>query len=170
MIVPKDWVHQLQFPDLASLSQRVGPEPSNIGLYAHTVNHVTPPQGGIPWGALLLGGLAFVGLVALTPNDEPKKRYCGACGRAGHNRSKCPYSGPRAHFSRSIPTNRRCECCGQSRYETQRHHPRGRADGSDRLDLCGDCHIECGHNGHYQNPARKPHVCRVMNRPSAWRG
>jgi len=60
-------------------------------------------------------------------------------------------------------------CCGQTRYEAQRHHPRGRADASDRLDLCGDCHIECGHDGHYGNPPRRPLICRVMNRPSAWR-
>jgi|HubBroStandDraft_6_1064221.scaffolds.fasta_scaffold80563_2 hypothetical protein len=170
MNVPREWVHQSQLPDFRSLYQYVGPESSNVGLRGDIVNTAPPAQDGIPWGALLLGGLAFVGLVALTSDSEPKKRYCGACGRAGHQRKNCPYTGARAHFSRSMPKSRRCQCCGQSRYETQRHHPRGRADASDLLDVCGDCHIVCGHDGHYQNPARKPRVCRIMNRPSAWRG
>ena len=168
MIVPKNSVYPSQVPDLTSL-YATGGEPSFPGLLTHVVNLAPPTQVGIPWGALLLGGVAFAGLVALTSDSEPKKRYCGACGRAGHNRTNCPYTGQRCHFSRSIPKSRRCQCCGQFRYGTQCHHSRGRADASARLDVCGDCHIECGHDGHYQNPARKPHVCRIMNRPSAWR-
>jgi hypothetical protein len=125
-----------------------------------------PTENGIPWGALFVGGLAFVGLIAFASDNEPKQRCCGACGRAGHQHNNCPYTGQRAHFSRSVPRSRRCQCCGQSRYETQRHHPRGRADASDGLDVCGDCHVVCGHGGHYQNPARKPYVCRIMNRPA----
>ena len=163
------------------MQQRAFPAPPNVYQYPASLatsammsppisNSVPPAQGGIPWGTLLLGGLAFAGLVALAADSEPKRRYCGACGRAGHNRGNCPYAGPRANFSRSVPKSRRCQCCGQSRYETQRHHPRGRAVASDRLDVCGDCHIECGHDGHYQNRARKPYVCRIMNRRAAWRG
>jgi hypothetical protein len=169
MIVPKNWVHQSQLPDFSSLYQYAGPEASSVGLDADILALNPPPKGEVPWAALLFGGLAFVGLVALTSDSEPNKRYCGACGRSGHIRSKCPYFGPRANFSRSEPKSCRCQCCGKYRYETQRHHPRGRADASDRLDVCGDCHVECGHDGHYRNVARKPYVCRTMNRPSAWR-
>jgi hypothetical protein len=168
MIVPENWVYGSQVPDFGSLYQYA--EPSKLEWSSDIVASVEPAQGEIPWGALLLGGLAVVGLVALTSEGEPKKRYCCACGRVGHNRNNCPCTEPRAHFSQSVPKSRRCQCCGQYRYETQRHHPRGRADASDRLDLCGDCHLECGHDGHFQNPARKPQVCRIMNRRSAWRG
>jgi hypothetical protein len=150
------------------------PQPYGLSSSAIPEKWTTAPdvwpvgQAGIPWGALLLGGLAVVGIALLTSKSEPKPRYCGACGRRGHTRTNCPYAGPRVNFSRSIPKSRRCECCGQSRYETQRHHPRGRANASDRLDLCGDCHIHCGHDGDYQKSARRPRVCRIMNRPSAW--
>lgn len=168
MIVPENWVYQqATMPG----QQAVAPVPRRVFPGTLMSNAVSPVQVGVPWGALLLGGgLVIAGLVALSADDKPQKRYCGACGRAGHQRNNCPYTGQRAHFSRSIPKSRTCQCCGQSRYETQRHHPRGRADASDRLDVCGDCHVVCGHGGHYQNPARKPYVCRIMNRPSAWRG
>jgi len=167
VLVPKDWIYQPQFP---ALSQEYAANvPTNPVIRESAANPAPVQQSATPWGALLLGGLAVVGVAVLTSGSKPKQRFCGACGRSGHTRTNCPYSGPRVNFSRSIPKTRRCECCGQSRYETQLHHPRGRADASDRLDLCGDCHIECGHDGHYQNPGRKPHTCRVINRPSAWR-
>lgn len=166
MFISGDWNHRPPFQTL--------PEQHSLNVCATPRYWATAPdaspaaQAEIPWGTLLLGGLAVLGIALLTSKGEPKPRYCGACGRSGHNRTNCPYAGPRVNFSRAIPKSRRCECCGQSRYETQRHHPRGRADVSDRLDLCGDCHIHCGHNGDYHNPARKPQVCRIMNRPSAW--
>jgi len=168
MNVPRDWIVTPQAPtwpqDYAVLAW------ANTGTSANNVTQAPPSTRGIPWKAILLGGLAVAGLVALASDSGPKTRSCGACGRSGHDRRNCPLTGPRANFSRSMRKSRRCECCGQSRYETQRHHPRGRADASDRLDVCGDCHIECGHDGHYQNAPRKPRVCRIMNRPSAWRG
>lgn len=170
MIVPENWVHGSQLPDFRNPYQYVGTAPVDAGLGAAIMASAAPAQSQIPWGAILIGGgLALVGLFALTSDNESKKRYCGAFGREGHNRNNCPYTGPRANLSQLAPKSCRCQCCGRSRYETQRHHPRGRADASDRLDMCGDCHIECGHDGHYQNPARKPRVCRIMNRKSAWR-
>lgn len=172
MIVPQDWVQQRAIPPVPN-----GYYENPTWLSANSMvntpapNSVPAMQDGLPWGKILTGGaLAILGLVVLTSDSEPKKRYCGACDRAGHDSRNCPNRGRRVNFSRSIPKSRRCQCCDQSRYETQRHHPRGRADASDRLDLCRDCHIECGHDGHYQNAPRKPLVCRVMNRRSAWRG
>jgi hypothetical protein len=168
MIGPANWPHQSPLPDLRSVYEYAGPASLNVGLRMQPVNVVPPAQGGIPWGAPLLGGLTLVAMVVLASDNQPKKRCCGACGRLGHQRKTVHVQG-RAHFSQSVPKSRRCQCCGQSRYETQRHHPRGRADASDRLDVCGDCDLVCGHNGHYRNPARKPYVCRIKNRPSAWR-
>ncbi len=60
MNVPREWVHQSQLPDFRSLYQYVGPESSNVGLRGDIVNAAPPAQDGIPWGALLLGGLHFV--------------------------------------------------------------------------------------------------------------
>jgi hypothetical protein len=99
MIVPENWVHQSQLPDFRSLYEYGDPQPSIGVLHAQIANVPPPPQGGIPWGTLLLGGgLALLGLGALTSDSEPKKRYCGACGRAGHTRNNCPFTGQRANF------------------------------------------------------------------------
>jgi hypothetical protein len=158
-------------PEFQALPRQYGASLSATpGSWVTSPNAWPVEQTGIPWCALLLGGLVVAGIALLTSKGEPKPRYCGTCGRSGHTRPNCSYAGSRVNFSRSIPKGRRCECCGQSRYETQRHHPHGRADASDRLDLCGDCHIKCGHDGNYQNPAKKPRVCRIMNRTSAWCG
>lgn len=94
---------------------------------------------------------------------------CGVCGTRGHNILTCPYDGPRKNFSKSIPKSKRCECCGSYRYDTERHHSRGRADNSDFLDVCNGCHLNCCHDGDTQVLARKPRVCRYTGRESYWR-
>lgn len=127
-----------------------------------------PPAKNNPWGTLFLIGAGVAFLAALS-DSEPAPRTCGVCGRSGHNRSSCSFDGPRVNFSRTIPRRRRCDCCGQTRYKTQRHHARGRSDDSDFLDVCGDCHLFCCHDGDFQNLGIKPRDCRVLNRTSFWR-
>lgn len=141
---------------------------------------ITPPQApvyvqppGITPGQILLGlglgvaaAFAIIDLLSLTSESQ---RNCRVCGCAGHDRRTCPYEGQRLSFSRSIPKSNRCECCGSSRYGTQRHHTRGRSSLSDFLDVCLDCHLACCHGGHFQNLGSKPHTCRVTGNRSQWR-
>jgi hypothetical protein len=61
-----------------------------------------------------------------------------------------------------------CECCGAYAAE-QRHHPNGRADNSDRLDLCRECHLHCGHRGDWTGFAVKPRTCVFTGEASLWR-
>ena len=68
---------------------------------------------------------------------------CGVYGKYGHNGVTCPQDGERVSLHHGGPRSRRCECCGQYGYATQRHHTRGRGDDSDYLDLCTDCHLQC---------------------------
>lgn len=131
------------------------------------------PPGEVSLGGIVVGvglaALAIWGLSEVFGNDEAPQRACGVCGRAGHNRRNCPYESERLNFSRSIPRSNRCECCGSSRYPTQRHHTRGRSSLADFLDVCFDCHIDCCHEGDFQNLGRKPQVCRHTGVLSYWR-
>jgi len=153
-------------------------DPHRVYLYPAQWNGMVPNQAVIsgqppqqPWWATALAALLAGGLVYAVISDwasgEPE-RICGTCGRPGHNRRTCPYGVPRVSFSRAIPRSRRCECCGLYGYTVQRHHPRGRGNARDYLDVCDACHINCGHEGHFRNLAIKPRVCRVMNRSSFW--
>ncbi len=65
--------------------------------------------------------------------------------------------------------SKRCQCCGQYGYAIESHHTRGRAEDSDRLDVCVDCHLRCCHDGNWHNLPIKPRVCRIMGRKSYWR-
>jgi ribosomal protein L31 len=94
---------------------------------------------------------------------------CGVCNSQTHNVRTCPYEGKRRPVGRGIPKSNRCECCGQYGYVIHRHHTRGRADDSDYLDVCNGCHLHCCHDGNTRVLARKPRVCRFMNRDSFWR-
>lgn len=124
-----------------------------------------------PWWThpiVLLFGGALVYAVFSEAENGASERACGVCGRPGHDRRTCPHGAKRVHFSTAVRKSRYCECCGQDRYATHRHHTRGRANVSDYLDVCLDCHLDCCHDGDFQNLARKPQVCRVLDRPSAW--
>ena len=132
---------------------------------------VQPRAEANPLGKILLVGaaLAGVGWILSELTDGSPQRACSVCGRTGHDRRNCPFDGARMSFAMTIPKSRRCQCCGQYGYSTQRHHTRGRADASDRLDVCSDCHRDCCHDGSFQNLASKPRICRVLDRPSFWR-
>ena len=140
-------------------------DPRRLPAYA-------PPQPAAQGTTLLKLGfcaLAIYALVELADSDKQTQRLCGLCGGAGHDRRTCPHDGERAKFPRSIPKSRSCQCCGSSRYGIQRHHTRGRSSLSDFLDVCGDCHLECCHDGHFQNIGKKPQVCCISGRRSVWR-
>lgn len=133
-----------------------------------------PSQPQLPtFGEFVVGaavvGFALWGMAELLSSNTCEPRSCGVCGRAGHDRRTCPYDGERVSFSRSIPKSRRCECCGSSRYGTQRHHTRGRSSLAAFLDVCFDCHLTCCHGGHFQNLGGKPRICQMTGAPSAWR-
>jgi len=108
---------------------------------------------------LLLFGAGYLLYKAL---ETPKaKRRCSECGRTNHDARKCPYTGQRRNFPSEVVKTGWCECCGYWFAQTQLHHWGGRADDSRSMEMCIECHVHCGHNGHTQNFAIKPRYCRV---------
>ncbi len=93
---------------------------------------------------------------------------CGICGKDGHNAKTCVYDAKRTQVGKGIGKSKRCECCGKYGYSIERHHTKGRGDDSDFLDLCFDCHLECGHGGNFHNLPRKPRACRITGNSSSW--
>lgn len=110
---------------------------------------------------------ACLALASIFDTDTATEQTCSVCRRAGHNRLTCPYAGKRINFSTSIAKSRHCECCGRGG-KTDRHHTRGRADDSDFLDVCADCHLNCCHDGDFYTVGIKPRVCRMTNDRSFW--
>lgn len=96
---------------------------------------------------------------------------CSRCGKDGHNVTTCPSAKERMPYSQSRKKLKRCQCCGRYGEETQTHHSRGRSVNSIKtaIDLCIDCHIECGHDGDFNCPPIKPQVCRITGKTSYWR-
>lgn len=108
---------------------------------------------------LLVAGTGYLVYKAL---EAPKvRRYCSGCGRGGHNARNCPYTGERRAFSTDVVKTGWCECCGYWFAKTHLHHWRGRADDSRSMEMCPECHVQCGHDGHTRNFAIKPRYCRV---------
>lgn len=110
---------------------------------------------------------AGLALALVFDSDTATEQTCSVCRRAGHNRLTCAYAGERINFSSAIAKSRHCECCGRPG-KTHRHHTRGRADDSDFLDVCGDCHLNCCHDGDFCTVGIKPRVCRMTNGRSSW--
>jgi hypothetical protein len=144
----------------------------------HAVQAQAPPQIAalqappISPAGLFIGALAVLGAVGLIcwagSESDQSERRCSGCGNTGHDRRTCSHTGERRHFSRSIQRSKRCECCGHY-YDTHRHHPRGRADDSDWLDVCNGCHLGCCHKGDFNNFATKPRFCLYTGRAAYWR-
>jgi hypothetical protein len=135
---------------------------------------IVPPEQPVSPAGFLLGGLAVLGVVGLicaaASQPENSKRRCTGCGSTSHDRRTCNHTGKRRHFPRSIARSKRCECCGKYGYDTHRHHPRGRSDDSDWLDVCNGCHLQCCHKGNFNNFATKPRFCLFTGQDSYWRG
>jgi hypothetical protein len=118
-----------------------------------------PTWGQVVGRVLLIAGAGYLLYKAL---ETPKaKRRCSECGRTSHIASNCPYVGERRPFSSVVVKTGWCECCGYRFSKTQLHHWGGRADDSRPMEMCGGCHIHCGHNGHTQSFAIKPRYCRL---------
>lgn len=127
------------------------------------------PQLSVPSGSSLLNGLLQIGLVfvisygayRLLSEPERRKPRCSVCGRTSHTARNCPIDGPR----RSLAMTKVgvCQCCGGRFRRTELHHYAGRADGTKGKEMCGTCHLHCGHNGHYGNAPINPRYCRVAD-------
>lgn len=93
---------------------------------------------------------------------------CGVCGIEGHTRSTCVYDGPRINLNLLVQKGSVASVAGHIGTQLNGHHTRGRADYSDYLDVCIDCHVECCHDGDFYNLPRKPRVCRITGNRSWW--
>jgi hypothetical protein len=118
------------------------------------------PVQGINWGALLLT-VGTVGLLAWAGGafDTPERR-CGMCGRTGHDARNCSQNPAKRARLRMIKTGR-CTCCNGRSRRTEAHHYAGPADGTRGREMCGSCHLHCGHGGDYRNMAINPRYCRL---------
>ena len=96
---------------------------------------------------------------------------CFYCGAENHDIRNCRYAAKRKPFPKGYKYSKRCQCCGQYGYDIQLHHSRGRGDNHPdvALEMCVDCHLQCGHDGSWQNLPIKPAVCRILGRRSYWR-
>jgi hypothetical protein len=141
------------------LSQRPGVRAA--GQPASVQNVPQPPT----LGQIILSGLVLfgVGYIAYKVLFEPKRSslHCSECGRTSHTARNCPFTGERRRVSSSAEKTGQCECCCGWFRKTQLHHYRGRADDSKSMEMCHECHLHCGHNGHTQNFAIRPRYCRL---------
>lgn len=119
-----------------------------------------PVQEGIDWGAVLLTAGA-VSLVAYAAGafDTPTRR-CGMCGRAGHDTRTCSQN-PAKRARLRITKTGNCSCCKRRFPRTEAHHYAGPANGTEGREMCGTCHLVCGHGGHWQNMGSNPRYCRL---------
>ena len=141
--------------------------------FSHSQGITTPEQQPVAhltlqqptFGQIVLGGLVLlgVGYIAYKVLFQPEKRTrrCSGCGRTSHTARSCPFILDRRCFVSSVEKTGWCECCGRWFLKTQLHHYGGRADDSKAMEMCHECHVHCGHNGHTQNLATRPRYCRV---------
>ena len=120
-----------------------------------------PGQRGIDWEPLLWTAGA-AGLIALLTGafDTPTQRRCGTCGRAGHDTRTCSQS-PAKRVRLRIAKTGWCSCCNRRFPRTEAHHYAGPADGTKGREMCGSCHLVCGHGGDWQNMGTNPRYCRL---------
>lgn len=149
------FAEQLPQFSFSQLQDVTPPEPRPVA-------YVTPQSltlGQIVIGGLVLCGIGYIAYKVFFEQEE-RPRHCSECGRTSHTARNCPFSGVRRRFSSSVEKTGWCECCDNWFPKTQLHHYGGRADDSKAMEMCHECHVHCGHNGHTQNFATKPRYCR----------
>ena len=109
---------------------------------------------------LLIAGVLYVGYKVFFEPDE-RVLHCSECGRITHTARNCPFTGDRHHFHLAVEKTGWCQCCGYSFAYTELHHYGGRADDSKGKEMCGPCHLHCGHSGDFHNFAVNPRYCRI---------
>jgi hypothetical protein len=125
----------------------------------------TPPpvavQQGVDWEPIFWTAGA-VGLFVLLSGvfDTPTERRCGTCGRAGHDTRTCSQNPAKRVRLRLVKTGW-CGCCDRRFQRTEAHHYAGPAEGTKGREMCGTCHLVCGHGGDWQNMGTNPRYCRL---------
>ena len=121
-----------------------------------------PVQPGISWEPLLwtAGAIGVVALVKAVFDSPTPARRCGTCGKTGHNTQTCSQN-PEKRVPLRISKTGRCSCCKRRFPRTEAHHYGGPADGTKGREMCGTCHLVCGHGGDWRNMAVNPRYCRL---------
>jgi hypothetical protein len=158
MAITDSWLTQQPSPSSAP-DHPVDFDFSQFAHYQQPFVNPLPTLGELLVGAALLG----LGGYALYKFCEPAPRRgrCSACGSKCHNVARCPHVGERQHFSWNFEKTGWCECCGYDFPKTHLHHYGGRTDNGKAKEMCGACHLQCGHSGHWGNFAINPRYCRV---------
>jgi hypothetical protein len=127
---------------------------------------VPPMQAMLPrefsWKPLLLtaGAFSLAVLVAKAFENPAPVRRCGTCGKNGHDTRNC-LQNPAKRVRLRMKKTGRCTCCNRRSRNTEAHHYAGPADGNKGREMCGSCHLHCGHCGDYRNMAINPRYCRL---------
>ncbi len=111
-------------------------------------------------GKLVIAGVAlggvYVGCELLFGTDE-RIMHCSHCGIANHTARNCPLTGRRTRLR--IEKTGSCGCCGGRFRSTELHHYAGRGEERGK-EMCGPCHLHCGHSGNWRNFPINPRYCR----------
>lgn len=120
-----------------------------------------PVQKQFSWKPLLVTA-GVVGLAVLVAKalERPAPRHCGTCGKAGHDMRNCSQNSAKRVRLRIKKTGR-CSCCKRRFRRTEAHHYAGPADGDKGREMCGTCHLVCGHGGDWRNMSTNPRYCRL---------
>lgn len=121
-----------------------------------------PVQPGINWEALLsIAGVVATGLLVAKAFERPTPaRRCSICDRVGHDARTCSQDPAKRVRLRMVKTGW-CSCCKRRFRRTEAHHYAGPANGNKGREMCGTCHLVCGHDGDYRNMALNPRYCRL---------
>jgi hypothetical protein len=121
-----------------------------------------PVLPGINWEALLsIAGVIAAGLLVAKAFASPTSAHrCSICDRVGHDARTCSQDPAKRARLRIVKT-RWCSCCKRRYRRTEAHHYAGPANGNKGREMCGTCHLVCGHAGDYRNMAVNPRYCRL---------
>lgn len=120
-----------------------------------------PVQEEFSWKPLLITAGIFTAAVLFAKAlESPALRRCGTCGKAGHDTRTCSQNSANRVRLRIKKTGW-CSCCNRRFRRTEAHHYAGPADGNKGREMCGTCHLVCGHGGDWKNMGINPRYCRA---------